>query len=118
MSGSDPSISRARSTDSVASGTGGGSQAEECPGRDFETVLASPDPDAVAAIRKGDLLDIVSVDEPVRGVVARTMSGDTAGAVTRDILRLRSCMADGWMFEAEVREVLGGSVTIVIREQQ
>lgn len=107
MSGSDPSVRR---------NDGGGSiDEDDCPGRPFETVLASPDPDVVAQLDIDQLLDIVSVDEPARGVIARTLEGDYVGAIVRDIVRLRRCIADGSTYEADVLRIAGGSVTVLVR---
>ncbi len=106
MSGSDPSVQRTGS---------GGEGADECPGQAFETVLASPEPDAVAGLEADDLLDIVAVDAPTRGVHARTLDGAYVGAVVRDIARLRRCIASGSRYEADVVRVAGGSVTVVVR---
>lgn len=106
MSGSDPSVSRTGS---------GGSTADECPGAPFETVLASPDPAAVASLAPGDLLDVVAVDSPTRGVHAQTVQGTYVAALTRDIPRLRRCIAGGNLYEADVVRVAGGSVTVVVR---
>lgn len=106
MSGSDPSVLRTGS---------GGAAADECPGAPFETVLASPDPAAVAALAPDDLLDVVAVDSPTRGVHARTMDGAYVGALARDIPRLRRCIAGGSLYEADVARVAGGSVTVLVR---
>lgn len=112
MSGSDPSVSRVRASRLGGSEDGGH---DKCPGRAFESVLGSPIPEVVATLDENDLLDIRAVDDPVRGVVAETLDGKLVGAVTRDILHLRSCMAEGWAYEAEVLRVLGGSVSVLIR---
>lgn len=107
MSGSDPSVIR---------GTGIGGGTDDC-SIAFDTTLASPDPELVAELRVGEVLDIVSVDEPARGVIARVIGGPPVGAITRDILRLRDCIARGNSYEAEVVRVEGGSVTVAIRRQ-
>lgn len=108
MSGSDPSIRR-------NDGGGGSGDDDDCPGRPFETVLASPNPDVVAQLDIDQLLDIVSVEEPVRGVIAQTLDGDFVGAIVRDIVRLRRCIAAGNTYEADVVRIAGGSVTILVR---
>lgn len=108
MSGSDPTVRVAN-----GGGTGG---ANKCVLR-FTTVLASPDPEVVANVTEGQLLDIVRVDQPIRGIVAKTLFGDQVGAVTREILTLRACIEDGHLYEAEVIQAAGGSVTIEVRNQ-
>lgn len=115
MSGSDPST---RNGPGLGPGPGpdGGF---ECPGRPFETVLGTPDPDVVADLSIGELLDVVAVEDPARGVAAFTLTGERVGAVTRDILRLRHCMEDeGSQYEAEVLQMMGGSVSVEVRPQQ
>lgn len=115
MSGSDPSVGRGGITGGAGAPGGGGAQ-DGCPGPEFTTTLSSPDPGVVADLDVGDLLDVVSVESPVRGVVARTLDGEVVGALTRDILHLRNCMAEGWTYEAEVLRLAGGSVSVAIRE--
>lgn len=106
MSGSD-------STTTISTGGGAGSP---CPD-DLETVLGSPDPDAVARLIRGDVLDVLRIDDPVRGVGAFTADGVLVGAVTREILALRRCLSEGILYIGEVRSVNGGAVTIVIRQR-
>lgn len=120
MSGSDPSVNRGNTGQQSGpsgsqGGTTGAGQPDECPGRPLEVVLASPDPEVVADLDEGDLLDVVAVEDPIRGVIARTLTGELVGAVTRDIVRLRTCMGRGFEFEAEVLRLAGGSVTIIVR---
>jgi hypothetical protein len=107
VSGSDPSVRRARE--------GVGAAVGDCPGKPFETVLASPSPEALSDLEVDDLLDVVAVETPARGVVAQTIDGTYVGAVVRDILRLRQCLQEGHTYEAEVRAVDGGSITVLIR---
>ncbi len=107
MSGSDPSVR--------TGGNPGGP--DGCP-EDFETVLASPDPAVVADLTAAELLDIVPIDTPIRGVVAQRLTGEYVGAVTRDIARLRRCIENGEAYEAEVRRVVGGSVSIIVRRRR
>jgi hypothetical protein len=112
MSGSDPSVRRPGS----GGGGGGGGPANGCPGPDFETAVGSPFPDAVANLSVGEVLDVESIDDgAVRGVMFRTIEGEHVGALATDILRLRSCMAEGWNYEAVVLRKAGGSVIVEIR---
>lgn len=106
MSGSDAST---RTT----GGTGGGHDA--CPIQ-FETILGSPDPDVIDDLEVGDLLDVRSIDEPVRGVIFVTLDGSRAGALTREIATMRRCLSEGVPYEAEVLRVLGGSVNVLVRQ--
>lgn len=108
MSGSDPSVR--------TSGTGSGGGNDDCRKR-FETVLGTPNPDVVASLTRSQLLDVVKIDNPIRGVVARTIDGEIVGAITRDIAGLRRCIDRGVLYEAEVIRVTGGSVTVEVRNQ-
>ncbi|MDT0263416.1 hypothetical protein [Jatrophihabitans lederbergiae] len=103
MSGSDP-------TTTVS--LGGGGSDNDCPGQPFETVLGSPDPDVVATLSIGDQLTLAAVEEPARGVFARTQDGRNVGAVVRNIVALRGCLAAGFSYSAIVQRIEGGSVTI------
>ena len=116
MSGSDPSVSISRRGGTGAGGVGANDGAEyRCPGAPFQTVLASPDPEHVASLSEGELLNIEKIDAPVRGVVATLLTGEQVGAISRDIVRLRECIDAGPDYEAEVLRVSGGSVTVSVR---
>lgn len=108
MSGSDPSVRRG--------GTAGGGGDDDCRKR-FETVLGSPVPEVVADLNVSELLDVIKIDEPIRGVVAQTIDGQLVGAITRDIAGLRRCIERGVPYEAEVLAIRGGSVTVEVRNQ-
>lgn len=108
MSGSDSSVTRS------PGGTGGGQG--DC-NIQFETTLASPDPDVVEDLEVGEIVDIVSVETPIRGIVARVIDGLDIGAITRDILLLRRCIEEGTTYEAEIVRINGGSVTVAVRPQ-
>jgi hypothetical protein len=112
MSGSDPTVRRGPSS----LGLGGGGDRDEC-ALSFQTVLGSPDPDVVRDLDPEELLDIEKIDYPVRGVEARRLSGEPVGAITRDIALLRRCIDGGAVYEAEVVELSGGSVTIAVRRR-
>lgn len=106
MSGSDSSV-RSRSADSGGSG--------DCP-VGFRTILASPNQEAIDELEAGEILDLVRIDQPVRGVLAKRLDGVTVGAVVRELVRLRECIARGVMYEAEVVSIAGGAVTVDIRQ--
>jgi hypothetical protein len=108
MSGSDPTVRR-------KADTGGGGD-DACRYR-FTTVLGSPVPSVVEDLNLNELLDIIKIDDPIRGVVAQTLDGMLVGAVTRDIAALRRCIEQGVLYEAEVLEIRGGSVTVEVRNQ-
>ena len=106
MSGSDP----------TAGSGGGGSTGGACPD-DLHVVLGSPVPEVLEVISVGDLLDVVSVESPIRGVGAFTLGGDFVGAITKEIVALRECLARGVLYEAEVIEINGGAVSTTVRQR-
>jgi hypothetical protein len=108
MSGSDSSVrSRSRASDGGTSG--------DCPAG-FRTILASPNPEAIDELELGEILDLVRIDQPVRGVLAKRLDGVTVGAVIRELVRLRECIARGVLYEAEVVSITGGAVTVDVRQ--
>jgi hypothetical protein len=111
MSGSDPSVTKSGPSGSGVGGAGGGGG---CPDP-FETVLASPDPDIVDGLAERELLDVLKVDTPIRGVVATLLTGEIVGAITQNILALRKCLDDGVAYEAEVVRIVGGAITVIVR---
>ncbi len=130
MSGSDPSVGRPSGQaggslggpggtggpGGAAGGGGGGAANDPCPGPEFQSAVGSPFPDVVDELEVGEVLDLAAVDaDGVRGVVLRTLEGDNVGALTTDILRIRSCMAQNYEYEAEVVQKIGGSVIVTIR---
>lgn len=106
VSGSDSSVKR-----SIGGGPGG---PDDC-AIAFETTLASPDPSVVATITPGEVLDLESVDTPIRGVVAYVIGGPPVGAITQQIVALRRCIERGVQYEAEIVRLVGGSVTVAVR---
>jgi len=106
VSGSDSSVTRS---------IGGGPAGPDDCAISFETTLASPDPDVVATITQGEVLDLESVDSPIRGVLAYVIGGPQVGAITQQILALRRCIERGVQYEAEIVRIVGGSVTVVVR---
>ncbi len=119
MSGSDPSVGRPVSGGVAGASFGGDGPGDGCPGTAFETAVGSPYPDAVDGLLPGELLDVVPVDDDgVRGVLFRTLEGADVGALVTNILRLRSCMAAGWRYEAIVVQKAGGSVIVEVKPAQ
>lgn len=108
MSGSDASVTR------VSTAGGGGRDACAIT---FETTLASPDPSVVAQLTRGEILDVLSVEEPIRGVVAFRIGGPPVGAITREIVALRRCIELGNDYEGEVLRLDGGAVTVQVRRR-
>ena len=65
----------------------------------------------------GDILDVVRIDEPVRGVVAQTLEGEIVGTITQSIALLRRCLGEGVLYEAEITRITGGSVSVTVRQR-
>lgn len=102
-------MSGSPSRPSTRTGGSGG----DCPSG-FEVVLGSPVPAVIASLNAGDLLDFIAMQSPVRGVGAYTMGGDYVGALTRDIARVRECIAKGVQYEGEILDVSGGAVRVYV----
>lgn len=117
MSGTDPSVRRPGGASLGDISSGDLSAGSDFCDLIFDTVLASPVPEVVGDLSTGQVLDLVKIDSPIRGVVALTLAGDLVGAVTRDILRLRACIEGGNEYEAEVVSIAGGAVQIAVRRR-
>lgn len=92
----------------------GGSTALECDKISIRTQLASPDPDVVKELGKGDILQIVlaTATGPLQAV---TNDGAIAGAIlTSDPGMLIGCMNDGNKYQARVLDVDGGDCEVLI----
>lgn len=88
----------------------------DCRSLDFPTTLASPDPDGVDALKAGDVLEVDLIEE--RGVTVigvRPHDGTVVGTVVFDqAAQLRSCLQEGFQFQARVISVEGGIVRVQI----
>ena len=111
MSGNPPSSTRGASTGG-ASGSYGGGGVDSCVLR-FNTVLASPVPAEVAALSIGDVLVVLLQDAPP-AVTACQPDGTIVGGITQEVLRLRSCIQQGYTYEAAVLSISGGAVQVEV----
>ena len=114
MSGSDPPPGpRPR----PMGDNGGG---PDCPGLDFFTTLASPDPDGVDSLKAGDILDVDLIEEggvTIVGVVQG--EGMVIGSVVSDrAAQLRECLQQGFTYDAKVGSVVGGAVRVRISARE
>ena len=114
MSGSDPPPGPRRQP---MGDNGGGT---DCPGRDFSTTLASPDPDGVDSLKKGDILDVALVEQAGVTIIGVVQSEDKViGAVVSGrAAQLRECLQLGFTYDAEVTSVVGGAVTVRISARE
>jgi hypothetical protein len=118
MSGNPPSSgSSSGSAGGGASGSYGGSAGgdggtDSCVLR-FKTVLASPVPSVVASLSAGDVLVVLLQDAPP-AVTACHPDGTIVGGITQDVLRLRSCIQQGYAYEAVVLSISGGAIQVQV----
>lgn len=106
-------------------GAGGGGFGPSDPGTDcqrlrFSATLQSPQPQAVAALSVGELLDVVlapgvGTTPPV--VEVRRADGTIVGALIEHLTELLRCLREGFTYVAEVRDITGGSVRVHVRPQ-
>jgi hypothetical protein len=80
---------------------------------EFETVLASPNPDQVPWLDIGEEL-VVGLQESPPAVEVARVSGEFVGAVTQSAADLRSCMQGGFAYRARVLTISGGVVRVLI----
>jgi hypothetical protein len=103
-------------------GGGGGfgppDRGTDCARLRFQATLQSPQPGAVAAIAVGELLDVVlapgsGTTPPV--IEVRRPDGTTVGALIEYVTDLLRCLREGYEYVAEVREISGGAVRVLVR---
>lgn len=96
-------------------GGDGGGDHDKC--AIFETtILASPVASVIATLHAGDILLLELETTPRSRVVAKTATGAIAGAITSiRLVDMIECMQAGFMYQAEVRAISGGKVTVEIR---
>lgn len=101
-----------------AGGSGGGGRgdpADPCELHEI-TNLSSPNPSVVRTLTPGDVLQVQLNPGPPRVVEVRDASGGIAGSITSAVLpRLVQCILRGRSYEAEVRVVRGGIVSVAVR---
>lgn len=98
-------------------GTGGGSVAGDDKCAIVErTVLNSPVPAIVAGLNVGDILTVELETNPRSRLVAKTVAGASAGAITStSIVDIIECIQNGSAYVAEVLAINAGKVEIEIR---
>lgn len=89
------------------SGGGGGGDPNPCD-IDNVTTLNSPNPAVLKTLKKGDILDVVLVTAPRRGLQAKK-AADTAGSITFPQMgQVMACIDAGEIYHAEVISISGG----------
>ena len=88
----------------------------DCLGLNFLTTIASPDPDGVASVKKGDILSVALIEQAGVTIVGVLQSEDKViGAVVSDrAAQLRECLQRGFTYGASITSVVGGAVTVRI----
>ena len=95
-------------------GTGGPSDdGTECEKLRFNTMLASPDPAVVALLAVNDVLDLEIRNQAV-AALARSAGGSPAGYIIDRLPQLLRCLQAGTAFEADVKSISGGAVTVEV----
>jgi len=110
---------------SSSSGGGGGGFGSPDPGTNcqqlrFVATVQSPQPDAVAALAVGDVLNVVLVagtGTTPSVIEVQRADGTTVGALIDHVTELLRCLQDGFQFVAEVLEISGGAVRVRVRAQ-
>lgn len=80
---------------------------------EFDTVLGSPEPDEVSALRVGDVLSVALVDQPP-SVIVTNAAGARVGGILQAASELRACMQGGYRYGARVLSINGGAVRVRI----
>ncbi len=114
MSGSDP---RPGPPPGPVGDNGGG---PDCLGLAFKTTLASPDPDGVYSLEKGEVLDVALIEKGGVTIIGVVRSdGMVIGSVSSGPLaQLRECLQREFTYGAEVDSVEGGAVTVRISARE
>lgn len=99
-------------------GSGGGrppsiDQGTPCSELSFETLLATPVEDVVRRLSKGDILQI-SLQGDDQIVIVKYGNHD-AGAIVVNLPELLRCLQQGAEFEAEVKDIDDGAITVEVR---
>jgi hypothetical protein len=91
-----------------------------CADLEFTTTLASPDPERVASLAPGDVLDVRLLEQDGVAIIA-VVDGDGSpvGSVVSDrAAQLRECLQRGFTYDADVESVDGGAVRIRVSARE
>lgn len=96
---------------------GGGMSDFDCDNVYINTTIMSPDPAILATVSIGDILE-VSLRSATGPLVAVTVTGDILGTIaTMELASLIKCISDGNAYQAEIKNITGGKVQILITRQ-
>lgn len=88
---------------------------EVCNEINFTVSIASPDPEIVSLLKKGDMLQVAIRESQKRTFVAVLYKDNIAGSIIERASKLASCIKEGYAFEAEVLSISGGKIEINVR---
>lgn len=81
----------------------------------FRAQINSPQPAAIASVTAGAILLIQLAPAPQTSVLA-LHQGQPIGSITGSrVTSLINCLRNGYLFEAEVVSIVGGSCTVDVR---
>jgi len=85
-----------------------------CADQHIHTQLSSPNEAVLSQLKRNDILQLEFLNE--KQIIVGIFNGQIAGVIlNRDILKLISCMQQGFRFIAVVRQVRGGMCAITIK---
>jgi hypothetical protein len=85
-----------------------------CAEQNIHTQLSSPNEAVLSQLKRDDILQIGFLND--KQIIVGIFDGQIAGVIlNRDILKLISCMQQGFQFIAIVRQVRGGMCAITIK---
>lgn len=97
--------------------SGGGISGFDCDNVYINTTIMSPDPVVLATVSQGDILE-VSLRSATGPLVAVTGAGGVLGTIaTMELAALIKCISDGNKYQAEIANITGGKVQILITRQ-
>lgn len=92
-----------------------GGRATACDTLGFETLLSSPKQGVIATIAVGDILEITThIQHGIETVVALA-NGNIAGGIVENSEKIKSCIEQGFSYQADVREINGARVKVFVR---
>ena len=98
-------------------GGGGSDEAPiSCELLQFETGIASPNPEVVPRLKMGEqLLVIAAAASKTQEIQVVTADKELVGGLlATKVQRFRECMLEGHAYKATVRSVIGGQVRVVV----
>jgi hypothetical protein len=98
-------------------GGGGGNDNFDCESVNERTPLNSVNREVAATVKVGDVLDVVAQSD-TGPLVVETIDSAILGSITSaKLARILDCIRKGFSFVAEIVEVSGGKVVIVLRPE-